>query len=221
LTTVLVIEDDADTAELLMATLTAAGITCSVEATGAGGTAAAQRDRPELVLLDLDLPDGDGLDLVPVLRAFAPVIVLTGRRSEESVVTGLERGAEDYVTKPFSLRVLVARIEAVIRRQRGETHGRVDAGPLAIDLDRRTATLRDAPLDLTRLEFDLLVHLAERPGIVVPRDDLLHAVWQSSAEWQATATVTEHVRRVRLKLGDPRWIDSVRGVGYRFDGPPD
>lgn len=98
---------------------------------------------------------------------------------------------------------------------------RIETGELVIDLDRREVTLEGLTIDLTRLELDLLAHLAERPGVVVAREELLHTVWRSSAEWQAAATVTEHVRRVRLKLGDARWIESVRGVGYRFDGPPD
>lgn len=98
---------------------------------------------------------------------------------------------------------------------------RIESGELVIDLDRREVTLSGQTVDLTRLELDLLAHLAERPGVVVAREELLHAVWRSSAEWQTAATVTEHVRRVRLKLGDPRWIESVRGIGYRFDGPPD
>lgn len=97
---------------------------------------------------------------------------------------------------------------------------RIESGELVIDLERREVRLGGRIVDLTRLELDLLAHLAERPGVVVARDELLHAVWQSSAEWQTAATVTEHVRRVRLKLGDPRWIESVRGIGYRFDGPP-
>ena len=97
---------------------------------------------------------------------------------------------------------------------------RIESGHLMIDLDRREVTLRGQTIDLTRLELDLLAHLAERPGVVVAREELLHAVWRSSAEWQTAATVTEHVRRVRLKLGDARWIESVRGIGYRFDGPP-
>lgn len=219
MTTVLVIEDDPDTASLLARTLAAAGMTCSVQTTGDAGTSAAQRDRPEVVLLDLDLPDGDGLDLLPTLRTIAPVIVLTGRRSDESIVTGLECGAEDYVTKPFSPRVLVARIESALRRGRVATHGRIESGPLVIDLDRREATMGERPLELTRRELDLLAYLAERSGTVLDRDELLRAVWQSSAEWQTAATVTEHVRRLRLKLGDPAWIESVRGIGYRFGGP--
>ena len=97
---------------------------------------------------------------------------------------------------------------------------RIESGELVIDLDRREVTLRGQTIDLTRLELDLLAHLAERPGIVVTRDELFNAVWGSAAEWRVPATVTEHVRRVRLKLGDPRWIESVRGIGYRFDGPP-
>lgn len=221
MTVVLVIEDDADTADLLARALGVSGLSCRVERTGAGGMAAARQDRPELVLLDLDLPDGDGLELLPVLRTIAPVIVLTGRRSDQSIVTGLELGAEDYVTKPFSPRVLVARIETALRRERDDNHGVIESGPLVIDLDRREVTLRGEPLELTRLELDLLAHLAERPGVVVDRDELLRSVWRSSATWQTAATVTEHVRRVRLKLGDARWIDSVRGIGYRFGGPPD
>ena len=220
MTTILVVEDDHDTAELLRQALTRAGWECVVAETGADGVATASRIRPDVVLLDLDLPDGDGLDLLPVVRTIAPVIVLTGRRADESVVTGLERGAEDYVTKPFSPRVLIARIEVALRRDRTEPNARIQVGPLVIDLERREASLDGVELELTRRELDLLAHLAARPGVVVGRDELLHGVWQSSAEWQTAATVTEHVRRVRLKLGDPRWIESLRGIGYRFNGPP-
>ena len=108
---------------------------------------------------------------------------------------------------------LVAHVEGSARR--------IEAGSLVIDLDRREARLEGRDIDLTRLELDLLAHLADRQGTVVAREELLTAVWRSSADWQTAATVTEHVRRVRLKLGDPRWIESVRGIGYRFDGPPD
>jgi DNA-binding response OmpR family regulator len=219
-TTILVVEDDRDTAELLRRALTRTGWTCVVAETGADGVATASRIRPDVVLLDLDLPDADGLDLLPVVSTIAPVIVLTGRRADASVVTGLERGAEDYVTKPFSPRVLIARIEVALRRDRTDTGNRIEIGPLGIDLERREAWLDGVALELTRRELDLLAHLAERRGVVVGRDELLEAVWQSSAEWQTSATVTEHVRRVRLKLGDPRWIESLRGVGYRFNGPP-
>ena len=219
MTSILVIEDDADIAELLRRTLTMAGMTAAVAVSAADGMSAAQRLKPDAVLLDLDLPDADGLDVLPNLRSIAPVIVLTGRRTEDSIVTGLERGAEDYVTKPFSPRVLIARLEVALRRVRGESRSRIEEGPLSIDLDRRSVTLDGDTVDLTRRELDVLAHLAERRGLVVSREDLLNAVWRSSADWQTASTVTEHVRRIRLKLGDPRWIENVRGIGYRFIVP--
>jgi DNA-binding response OmpR family regulator len=217
-TTIVVIEDDPDLADLLRATLGGVGFACSVATTGREGVARVRAVQPDAVLLDLDLPDADGLDLVPDLREVAPVIVLTGRRTEESLVTGLGRGAEDYITKPFSPRVLLARLDVVLRR-RGERPTSIEHGPLMIDLGRRTATLAGVPVDLTRRELDLLAFLAARPGVVVPRDDILTAGWHSSSEWQTAATVTEHVRRIRIKLGDPAWIESVRGIGYRFTPP--
>jgi DNA-binding response OmpR family regulator len=194
-------------------------MTPTLTSTGAEGTDRASQLRPDAILLDLDLPDADGLDLLENLRSIAPVIVLTGRRTEESIVRGLERGAEDYVTKPFSPKVLAARIEVAVRRSRHETRGTIVAGGLTIDVDRRAATLHGAALDLTRRELDLLAYLAERLGVVISRDEILTAVWKSSAEWQTPSTVTEHVRRLRVKLEDPRWLESVRGVGYRFAVP--
>jgi DNA-binding response OmpR family regulator len=218
-TSVLVIEDDPDIAELLRQTLTMAGMSTAIAVNAADGMSAAGRLKPDVVLLDLDLPDADGLDVLPRLRPIAPVIVLTGRHGEDSIVSGLEQGADDYITKPFSPRVLVARIDVATRRSRGETRSVIEQGALKIDLDRRAAALDGDPLELTRRELDVLAHLAERRGLVVSREDLLNAVWQSSAEWQVPSTVTEHVRRIRLKLGDPRWIENVRGVGYRFVVP--
>jgi two-component system phosphate regulon response regulator PhoB len=215
-TSVLAIEDDVDVAEVVRRSLHSAGIACATAPNGAEGIISAQRMRPDVILLDLDLPDADGIDLLPRLCDLAPVIVLTGRRGEESMVHLLARGAEDYVTKPFSPRVLVARIEVAARRDRGPAMTRLVHGPLVIDVEGRHATVGDVPLELTRLELDLLIHLAKHPGIVVSRDDLLEAVWHSSSAWQTSATVTEHVRRLRLKLGDAAWIENVRGVGYRF-----
>jgi len=218
---VLVIEDDEDMAALLRRALDAAGFESTHAGTGRDGVEMAARAQPSVVLLDLDLPDADGLDLLPELTPIAPVIVLTGRRTEDAIVTGLGLGAEDYVTKPFSPRVLVARIEVAARRRQPGVPAptRVQRGGLLLDLTARTATLDGVPIELTRRELDLLAHLAARPGTVVSREDLLAAVWQSSAEWQGAATVTEHVRRIRIKLGDPGWIESVRGVGYRFAVP--
>jgi DNA-binding response OmpR family regulator len=215
--TVLVIEDDNDTADVIRRALLTNGIASTIAPSNAVATALLAADlRPDAILLDLDLPDAFGLDLLPELRTVAPVIVLTGRRSEDTIVEGLSLGAEDYVTKPFSPRVLAARVEVAIRRGKGEARGRIEHGALAIDLERREVTLGGEPVDLTRRELDLLAYLAGRPNAVVPRDELLSSVWESSAEWQTPATVTEHVRRVRLKLGGAAWIESVRGIGYRF-----
>jgi DNA-binding response OmpR family regulator len=216
---ILVIEDDPDIAELLRRTLSAAGMTTSIAVTADEGIRAANRLRPDAMLLDLDLPDADGLDVLPALRSIAPVIVLTGRHGEDSMIKGLQTGADDYLTKPFSPRELVARIEVVVRRASPAASSRIECGSLVIDLDRREASVDGNPVELTRRELDLLAHLALRPGRVVSRDELLTAVWQSSAEWQTSSTVTEHVRRIRLKLGDAAWIESVRGVGYRFVVP--
>jgi DNA-binding response OmpR family regulator len=218
-TSVLAIEDDIDVADVVRRSLHRAGIACATAPNGAEGIATAERMRPDVILLDLDLPDGNGMDLLPRLRDVAPVIVLAGLQGEESEVDLLAHGAEDYVTKPFSPRVLVARIEVAARRDRGPATTRLVHGRLVLDVERRRATLGDVVLDLTRLELDLLVHLAQHSGVVVSRDDLLAAVWKSSSAWQTSATVTEHVRRLRLKLGDPAWIESVRGVGYRFTPP--
>jgi DNA-binding response OmpR family regulator len=216
---VLVIEDDRDIGELLRRALEGAGIASEVVETGGEGVAAANRTSPDAILLDLDLPDGDGLDLIAELSGIAPVIVITGRRNDDSVVTGLERGADDYVTKPFSPRVLMARIDVAIRRTRGDARSLIEHAGLSIDIGRRAVTLDGVAIDLTRRELDLLAHLADRPGTVVTREELLGAVWQSSAAWQGASTVTEHVRRIRVKLGDASWIESVRGIGYRFVVP--
>lgn len=136
-------------------------------------------------------------------------------------VADREDGRFDVYISPLSGASGEDRLLLHLAAHREGVGHRIEWGELVIDLDRREVSLGGKHVDLTRLELDLLAHLAERPGVVVARDELLHAVWQSSAEWQTTATVTEHVRRVRLKLGDARWIESVRGVGYRFDGPPD
>jgi DNA-binding response OmpR family regulator len=216
---ILVIEDDAVMASIVRRVLAMADMTSTLAATGREGLATAARIRPDAILLDLDLPDANGLDLIPDLRAVAPVIVLTARATDDTVVRALDRGADDFVNKPFSPRVLIARIRAAIRRSSGTRHGHIECGPLDIDLDRRCVSLAGRPLDLTRRELDLLAHLAQHEGAVVTREELLSAVWQSTSEWQAPSTVTEHVRRVRIKLGDPRWIESVRGIGYRFTVP--
>ena len=225
---VLVAEDDVDLQGFLRETLESEGMQVQAVTDGAGTLLAIGADPPDIVLLDLDLPDLDGLDVLSAVRRQGelPVIVLTGRRMEQDRVAGLERGADDYVLKPFSARELVARIRTVLRRS---DHGIDDrAGEilehqgLRIDPGAREVTLDGRLVELTKREFDLLAFLAAHPRRVFSRQELLSEVWGSSEDWQVPATVTEHVRRVRLKLeadpGNPRWIHNVRGVGYRFAG---
>ncbi|MCU1487114.1 MAG: Two-component system response regulator [Actinomycetia bacterium] len=224
---VLVAEDDVDLQGFLRETLEAEGMVVQTAADGASALLAVGADPPDIVLLDLDLPDLDGLDVLSAVRRRGelPVIVLTGRRLEQDRVAGLERGADDYVLKPFSARELIARIRTVLRRAE---HGAVDTTEadilthegLTIDRSAREVTVDGRKVELTKREFDLLAFLAAHPRRVFSRQELLSEVWGSSEDWQVPATVTEHVRRVRLKLEtdptNPKWIHNVRGVGYRF-----
>jgi DNA-binding response OmpR family regulator len=223
---VLVAEDDVDLQGFLRETLEAEGMLVQTTADGAGTLLAVGADPPDIVLLDLDLPDLDGLDVLSSMRRRGelPVIVLTGRRLEQDRVAGLERGADDYVLKPFSARELVARIRTVLRRSdHGVEATDVDVlthDGLVIDRTAREVTIDGRKVELTKREFDLLAFLAAHPRRVFSRQELLSEVWGSSEDWQVPATVTEHVRRVRLKLEtdptNPKWIHNVRGVGYRF-----
>ena len=223
---VLVAEDDPDLLTFLREALEAEGMAVETVADGAGTLLAVGADPPDIVLLDLDLTDLDGLEVLSAVRRRGdlPVIVLTGRRLEEDRVTGLERGADDYVVKPFSARELAARIRTVLRRSEHPTEP-VDTSvivhdDLVIDRTAREVTIDGRRINLTKREFDLLAFLAAHPRRVFSRHELLSEVWGSSEDWQVPATVTEHVRRVRLKLetdpSNPRWIHNVRGVGYRF-----
>ena len=179
------------------------------------------------MLLDLGLPDMDGRDVCRELRSRSsnvPIIMLTARSDEFDRVLGLELGADDYVTKPFSVRELVARIRAVTRRRHRQRRRRrpdepQTIGPLTIDRRTRRVTIGDEPVNLTAKEFDLLAFLATDPGAVQSRTEILENVWDT--HWYGpTKTVDAHVAAVRKKLGDPRWIEAVRGVGFRFEEPP-
>ena len=222
---VLVVEDDRGVAVSLADGLTDAGYDVDHVATGAAALdAEADRD-VDVVLLDLGLPDMDGSDVCRALRVRAsnvPIIMLTARGDEFDRVLGLELGADDYVTKPFSVRELVARIRAVTRRMAGHDADGGDPqtiGPLTIDRRSRRVTMRDEPVNLTAKEFDLLAFLATDPGAVQSRTEILEHVWDTN--WYGpTKTVDAHVAAVRKKLGDARWIEAVRGVGFRFEEPP-
>ena len=216
---ILVVEDEDAIADPLVAGLQREGYDVSRVATGEGALDASPAD---LVLLDLRLPDIDGLDVCRRLRerSRVPIIVLTARGEEADRVVGLELGADDYLVKPYGLRELIARIRAVMRRAAtfAGTDGPLRAGDLEVDERSRRAILAGHELDLTPKEFELLAALARDPGAAVSRQRLLAEVWQTS--WYGSSkTIDVHVAALRRKLGDPGWIETVRGVGFRLRVP--
>jgi two-component system, OmpR family, response regulator MtrA len=214
-----VIEDDEAISALVGTYLEQAGFEVVRERTGEGGFEAVDRRHPRFVVLDLGLPDVDGFELCRRLRdsADVPILILTARDEEADRVIGLELGADDYLTKPFSPRELVARVRAVLRRaEPGPPESRViEVGELQVDLRTRSATFARSPLALRTLEFELLAELARNAGNVVTRDRLLDRVWGLSFAG-GTRTVDVHVAQLRKKLGRPALIHTVRGVGYRL-----
>ena len=219
---VLIVEDDPATHQLLADGLRGEPFELEQAASVMSGRQALLSGTIDAAVVDIGLPDGSGLDLLEdAAAAGVPVIILSGRSREADRVGGLELGAEDYMVKPYSVPELASRLRRILRTT--SSAGRtVTFEDLEIDLDARQVAVRGAPVELTRREFDLLGHLALRPMQVLSREDLLQAVWQSSGAWQTTATVTEHVRRLRAKLevdpSEPRYLLTVRGVGYRFRG---
>jgi DNA-binding response OmpR family regulator len=218
---VLLVEDDAGVAGALASGLRRRGWELVHAATGA--EAVARAHGVHLVLLDLGLPDMDGMDVCRTLRAGSdvPIIPLTARGDPRSKVAGLRGGADDYVVKPFGFAELVARMEAVLRRSRPVLPVPAPARPLVrladveIDLDARTVRAHGGPVRLTRKEFDLLALLAEQPGAVRTRAEILQRVWESP--WQGPSrTLDVHVSSLRAKLGAPDLVETVRGVGYRL-----
>ena len=214
-----VIEDDEAIGALVGTYLERAGFEVVRECSGERGVEAVERRRPRVVVLDLGLPDVDGFDLCRRLRGSAdvPILILTARDEEADRIIGLELGADDYVTKPFSPRELVARVRAVLRRvEPGPPESRViEVGELRVDLRTRSATFGSSPLALRTLEFELLAELARNAGRVVTRDRLLDRVWGLSFPG-GTRTVDVHVAQLRKKLRRPDVIQTVRGVGYRL-----
>jgi DNA-binding response OmpR family regulator len=216
----LVVEDDDAIGALVGAYLEQAGFDVVRECTGEGALEAAEREQLRVVVLDLGLPDVDGFELCRRLRGSAddvPILIVTARDEEADRIIGLELGADDYVTKPFSPRELVARVRAVLRRAEpvpSDTH-LIDLGELCIDLRSRNVTCAGSPIELRTLEYELLAELARHAGQVVSRDRLLDRVWGVSFAG-GTRTVDVHVAQVRKKLGHPQLIQTVRGVGYRI-----
>ena len=223
--TILLIEDEGAISEPLAAALGREGFDAIVADTAVKGLALFDSRSPDLVLLDVMLPDGDGRDVLRRIRETSrtPVVMLTARGEEMDRVLGLELGADDYVTKPFSAAELAARIRAVLRRA-GDTAepgaAVLEAGDVRMDLDTHEVTRAGEPLELTVKEFELLRVLLERAGKLVKRDELVHEVWDP-AWFGSTKTLDVHVSALRKKLGDdpaePRYIHTVRGVGFRFE----
>jgi DNA-binding response OmpR family regulator len=223
----LVVEDDERIRSALIRALRERGHAVSSAATALDGLRQAVDDRPDLVVLDLGLPDLDGGELLRMLRAVSsvPVIVATARDDDGSVVRALDAGADDYVIKPFPASLLDARIRAVLRRAAGLTDAAaapVTVGDLVVDPRSRRVTLAGRPVDLSPKEFDLLAHLAVRAGTVVSKRELLTEVWQLPYGG-SDKTVDVHLSWLRRKLGEsaasPRLLQTVRGVGLRLAEP--
>ena len=224
--TVLVVDDEPKIARLARDYLEHAGYGVLTAADGPSAVQAARTRRPDLVVLDLGLPGLDGLEVLRSIRSIGatPVVVLTARDTELDKLLGLELGADDYVTKPFSPRELVARVRAVLRRSERapDTGDRVVVGDLVLDVPRMRATVADRPIELTPTEFSLLATMARAPGRVFTRSQLLDAAHGDAFEAYERA-IDAHVKNIRRKLepepGRPRYLLTVYGVGYRLAEP--
>jgi DNA-binding response OmpR family regulator len=226
---ILIIDDDPDIVHLLEMHLRDEGYAVASALDGEKGLARAEAERFDLIILDVMLPGKDGLEICSRLRAgasYTPILMLTCKSAELDRVLGFELGADDYVTKPFSIRELQARVKALLRRvealrasAEGDAHDIIEAGGLVIDVERRHVTRAGRPVELTAREFDLLLHFARNPGRVFTRSHLLDSVWGYGYEGQEH-TVNSHINRLRAKIEDdparPRFILTVRGVGYKF-----
>ncbi len=220
---ILVVDDEPEIVKLVRAYLEQAGFSVVTAAEGQEALAVFRHEHPNLVILDLNLPGMDGLDVCRALRRTSdvPIIMLTARIEETDRLIGLELGADDYVVKPFSPREIVARTRAVLRRAEGEpvSPDILNSGDLSLDLVRRTATLAEEVLDLTTMEFDLLTLLVMHPGQVFTRIQLLERL-QEHAYLGYERTIDVHIKNLRKKLRDdpknPHFIGTVRGVGYHF-----
>ncbi len=233
---ILVVEDEDEIAALVAYQLTREGYRVETVANGTAALDALHRERPDLLVLDRMLPEVSGDEVLQAVRSdpatlALPVLVLTARREQQDRIAGLELGADDYLTKPFSPRELVLRVDAILRRAQGELKpvaggGRIlRAGPLRVDVAAHLVTLDGEEINLTPTEFRLLCTLMERRGRTQTRWQLLTEAWQiesSMANRLRTRTVDMHVRRLRSKMGAAgTWIETVRGFGYRFQESAD
>ena len=219
---ILIVEDDRDIVDLLTYNLEEEGYEIQAALDGREGLALAYRQQPDLIILDIMLPGMDGFEVCRLLRAdkstgHIPIIILSARSQETDKVVGLELGADDYVTKPFSPRELIARIRAILRRNRNtEAEVHLILGDMVIDSIKHKVTVQGDKVELTTTEFKLLEWLAQRPGQVLSRDQILDAVAGYDAV-VSDRTVDAHVKSLRRKLGPCKdYVETVRGVGYRF-----
>jgi len=220
---ILVVDDEPDAVELIEFNLRSAGYDVITAADGEEALRKARASIPDLILLDLMLPEVDGLEVCKILRrdpatSALPIVMLTAKAAEVDRILGLELGADDYVTKPFSPRELLLRVKNLLRRRQGEEDKteRFQLGDLLIDVPRHLVSVQGKRVELTATEFKLLTVLAQRRGRVQSREQLLRDVWEYD-NLIDTRTVDTHVRRLREKLGRAaRFLDTVRGVGYRF-----
>ena len=221
---VLVVEDTDPVRAVVVRTLTAERYHIAEAATAAEASVELAKALPDVVVLDLGLPDSSGFDLLRKLVSISvPVVVLTGHGKEIDRVRGLQLGADEYMVKPFFPKELAVRVRRAIERAPTRRSPVLESGGLAIDTDSREVHLDGRPIALTDREFDVLAYLASNPRKVFSRADLLRDVWQSSPEWQSSATVTEHIHRLRSKIeadpAKPTLIVTVGTSGYRFDPP--
>ncbi|MBL7978122.1 MAG: response regulator transcription factor [Bacteroidetes Order II. Incertae sedis bacterium] len=224
LATILLIDDEPDILELLKYNLNKAGYATQLAFNGAEGLEKTRKIKPDLVILDIMMPGLDGVFVCKAIRAeepiaHTPIIMLTAKMNEESEVLGLEAGADDYLTKPVSPRLLVSRVQAVLRRTRKSTDGPqiLQFPDIEINREEYVVRLQGKPIKLPKKEFELLFLLASYPGTVFTRDDLLEEIWGSDV-YVVVRTVDVHVRKIRRKIGEMR-IETIKGVGYKFVTP--
>ena len=222
--TILVAEDDSNCRRALQHYLQRSGYQVIEAASVAESLDAVFAHPSDLVILDFDLGGGTSDVLTKIRRrSSVPVIVCSGQASERERVGLLNLGADDFLAKPYSFAELEARMRAVLRRGAATPTTTLEHGDLVIDQGTRRVTVGESEVVMTRKEFDLLAFLASAPGRVFSREDLLERVWGSNGRWQGRSTVTEHIRRVRLKIEtdpeNPAWITTIRGIGYRFVAP--
>ena len=222
---ILLIEDDQRIRELVCEHLASEGHSVSSHPTGMEGLQKATSDNPDLIILDLGLPDLEGIDLLKMIRSVnnAPVLVLTAREEEDVVLTAFEEGADDYVVKPVSGPQLSARISALLRRSDIGQSKKIVVGDLIIDPGPRLATIKGATMDLTAKEFDVLVYLASRPGTVISKEELHAAVWKTPGGSEGR-TIDVHISTLRKKLGEKpddetRYLHTSIGAGVKLESP--